>query len=46
MMVFCDTVTVSDRGCRGLTLSGNQLTGTIPEWLGSLTGFKYVVMLH
>ncbi len=46
MVLYYDTVTVSDRGCRGLALSGNQLTGTIPESLSSLTGLKYVVMLH
>jgi hypothetical protein len=37
-MVLCDAVTVCDRDCRGLELSNNLLTGTIPESLGSLTG--------
>jgi hypothetical protein len=38
-MVLCDAVTVCDRDCRNLELSINQqLTGTIPESLGSLTG--------
>jgi hypothetical protein len=41
-MVLCDVVTVCDRDCRSLValaldLSANQLTGTIPESLGSLT---------
>jgi hypothetical protein len=37
-MVLCDAVTVCDRDCRDLYLYNNQLTGTIPESLGSLTG--------
>jgi hypothetical protein len=39
-MVLCDAVTVCDRDCRDLDLSNNQLAGTIPESLGSLTGLQ------
>jgi hypothetical protein len=41
-MVLCDAVTVCDRDCTGrrLWLSNNQMTGTIPEWLGSLTDLQ------
>jgi hypothetical protein len=38
-MVLCDAVIVCDRDChRELDFNANQLTGTIPESLGSLTG--------
>jgi hypothetical protein len=37
-MVVRDAVTVCDRDCSFFDLSDNQLTGTIPESLGSLTG--------
>jgi hypothetical protein len=36
-MVLCDAVTVCDRDCSRLYLPNNQLTGAIPESLGSLT---------
>jgi hypothetical protein len=39
-MVLCDAVTVCDRDCSHLGLFNNQLTGTIPESLGSLTGLQ------
>jgi hypothetical protein len=42
--VMCDAVTVCDRDCRSfassLSLFENDLTGTIPESLGSLTGLQ------
>jgi hypothetical protein len=37
-MVLCDAVSPDfERDCRSLNLNDNQLTGTIPESLGSLT---------
>jgi hypothetical protein len=39
-MVLCDAVTVCNRGCRDVWLSFNQLTGTIPESLVSLTDLQ------
>jgi hypothetical protein len=39
-MLLCDAVTVCDRDCRYLGLFNNQLTGAIPESLGSLTGLQ------
>jgi hypothetical protein len=36
--VLCGAVTVCDRECRVLYLDNNQLTGTIPESIGWLTG--------
>jgi hypothetical protein len=37
-MVLCDAVTVCDRDCRELDFNNNELTGTIPKSIGSLTG--------
>jgi hypothetical protein len=39
-VVLCGAVTVCDRDCRELLFNYNELTGTIPKSIGSLTGLQ------